>query len=279
MSSPGATEPDLLVQSRAALLDALEALEEHRDSVIVVGAQAIYLRTAGAPVALAEATKDSDLALDPRLLEDDPLLEEAMAAAGFYRNLDSGQPGAWMNPAGIPVDLMVPERLAGGGGKNSRGARIPPHDRHATRRARGLEAALVDNDVMTIAALDPADSRQHDVRVAGTAALVIAKAHKIGERTASSPHRLNDKDAHDVYRILIDTDTDELASKFRQLLAHDLCGVAAEEALVHLRELFAPGPDATGSMMAGRAEEGVGEPATVALQTSILAADLLGALS
>lgn len=36
---------DLLVRSRAALLDALEALEDHRDSVIVVGAQAIYLRT------------------------------------------------------------------------------------------------------------------------------------------------------------------------------------------------------------------------------------------
>jgi hypothetical protein len=88
-----------------------------------------------------------------------------MAAAGFFRNLDSGQPGAWMNPAGIPVDLMVPEQLAGGGGKNSRGARIPPHDRHATRRARGLEAALVDNDMMTVAALDPADARRHDVRV------------------------------------------------------------------------------------------------------------------
>lgn len=33
-----------------------------------------------------------------------------------------------------------------------------------------------------------------------------------------------------------------------------------------------------GSMMAGRTEEGVGEPETVALQTSILASDLLDAL-
>lgn len=279
MSSPGASESDLLVRSRAALLDALDALEVHRDSVIVIGAQAIYLRTSRAPVALAEATKDSDLALDPRLLDDDPLLENAMAAAGFFRDLEAGQPGAWMNPAGIPVDLMVPEQLAGGGGKNSRGARIPPHDKHATRRARGLEAALVDNDEMTVTALDPTDARSHDVRVAGTAALVIAKAHKIGERAASSPHRLNDKDAHDIYRILIDTETDELAFKFRELLEHDLSGTITGEALVHLRDLFAPGPDATGSMMAGRAEEGVGEPATVALQTSILTADLLEALS
>lgn len=69
MSSPGEAD-DLLVQSRSALLDALGALGAHRDSVVVIGAQAIYLRTAGAPVAVAEATKDSDLAIDPRSLAD-----------------------------------------------------------------------------------------------------------------------------------------------------------------------------------------------------------------
>ncbi|GAA0952322.1 hypothetical protein [Nonomuraea longicatena] len=42
--------------------------------------------------------------------------------------------------------------------------------------------------------------------------------------------------------------------------------------------LFAAGPDALGSMMAGRAEEGIGEPETVALATSLLAADLVQAL-
>ena len=66
MNSPGGTEDDLLVRSRSALLDALQALDAQRDAVIVIGAQAIYLRTSSAPVALAEATKDSDLALDPR---------------------------------------------------------------------------------------------------------------------------------------------------------------------------------------------------------------------
>ena len=65
MNSPGVSDNDLLVRARAALLDALDALEAHRESVVVIGAQAIYLRTASAPVAVAEATKDSDLALDP----------------------------------------------------------------------------------------------------------------------------------------------------------------------------------------------------------------------
>lgn len=50
---------------------------------MVVGSQAIYLHTGGAAVALAEATKDSDLALDPRSLGDRPLLEDLMRAAGF----------------------------------------------------------------------------------------------------------------------------------------------------------------------------------------------------
>src|SRR5680860_1462671 len=123
--SPRGDSDNLLVQARSALLDALEALSEHRDAVIVIGAQAIYLHTGNALVALAEATKDSDLALDPRRLDDDPLLEEAMTRAGFHLNTFSGQPGAWMNRAGIPVDLMVPEDLAGIGTKNTRGARNP----------------------------------------------------------------------------------------------------------------------------------------------------------
>jgi hypothetical protein len=78
MSQPGAAE-NLLVAARAALLDSLEALKEQRDAVTVVGAQAVYLRTGGADVALAEATKDSDLAIDPRELRSDPRIEVAMA--------------------------------------------------------------------------------------------------------------------------------------------------------------------------------------------------------
>jgi hypothetical protein len=62
---------------------------------------------------LAEATKDTDLALDPRRLNDDPLVADAMTRAGFHRDLQAGQPGAWCSRDGTPVDLMVPEALAG----------------------------------------------------------------------------------------------------------------------------------------------------------------------
>lgn len=277
MSSPGETD-DLFVRARSALLDALDALGAHRDSVVVIGAQAIYLRTAGAQVAVAEATKDSDIAIDPRSLGDEPLLEAAMEHAGFYPDPDKVQPGAWLNPAGIPVDLMVPEALAGGGGKGARGGRIPPHDKRATRRAPGLEAAVVDNELMVVTALDAEDRRRYEVRVARPAALLVAKLHKIGERADDSPQRLVDKDAHDVYRVLVHTPTESLARDVQRLLADALAGDVTAQAVEILREHFADGPDAIGSVMAGRTEEGIGEPETVALQTSILSSDLIAAV-
>jgi hypothetical protein len=265
---------DLLVAARGALLDALEALREHINAVIVVGAQAIYLHTGAAPVALAEATKDSDLVLDTRGLAPEPLLEEAMRAAGFHLDLEAHQPGAWLNAKGIPVDLMVPEALAGGPGR--RGARIPPHAKDAARRAVGLEAAVVDYAPVNIRALAPDDRRSYTANVAGPAALLVAKLHKFGERQAT-PGRLVDKDAHDVYRLLVAVPTEALASKLLQLRADDLAGPVTQQALTLLAELFAAGADAPGSAMAGRAEEGVGEPATVSAAAAALAEDLVSA--
>ena len=47
-------EPDrLYVEARRALLDALEALAPHRDSLILVGAQAVYLHAGEATIAVA----------------------------------------------------------------------------------------------------------------------------------------------------------------------------------------------------------------------------------
>jgi hypothetical protein len=51
----------------------VEALDEQRAAVVLIGAQAIYLHTGGAPVALAETTKDTDLAIDPRVDSQVPL--------------------------------------------------------------------------------------------------------------------------------------------------------------------------------------------------------------
>jgi hypothetical protein len=225
----------LIVEARAALLDAVVALEAHRDSVILVGAQAVYLRTGSASFALAEATKDSDLAIDARSLGEDPRLEEAMTSAGFVLNPASNQPGAWLSPRGIPVDLMVPEHLAGPGGR--RGARIPPHGKQAARRAIGLEASVVDYSPIEVESLD-GHGRSAIVNVAGPAALLVAKLHKLGERM-DNPSRLDDKDAHDSYRLLVATSTPELADTIRRLLAEEVSSAVTAQALDFLDQLFA----------------------------------------
>lgn len=275
MNRYGAVD-DLLVGARSALLDALEALNEQRDAVVVVGAQAVYLRSGHTRVAIAEATKDGDLALDPRELPREPLLEDAMKTAGFVPDAVKRQPGAWLSPAGIPVDLMVPDALAEGGG--SRGARIPPHSKHATRRTVGLEACVIDNEILLISALDPVDKRTFNARVAGPAALLIAKVHKIHERR-DEPGRLNDKDAHDVYRLLLaTTDMAALAASFDRLLSDSVSKAVTQRAIDWLPELFANGPDALGSLMAGRAEEGVGDPDLVSASVAALAADVLAVI-
>jgi hypothetical protein len=100
---------DPYVAARRALLDALDALGAHADSVVVVGAQAVFLHTGQAQLAVAPFTKDADLVVDPRSLGDEPTVDAAMQAAGFSLDATKHQPGAWLSPEGVPVDLMVPE--------------------------------------------------------------------------------------------------------------------------------------------------------------------------
>jgi len=273
MSQPG--DADLFTAARSALLDAIGALQPHLRAVVVIGAQAIYLHTGGAAVALAETTKDSDIALDTRVLPDTPLLEDAMREAGFHLDPDSPQPGSWLNAKGIPVDLMVPESLAGAIGR--RGARIPPHSKHAARRATGLEATIVDYAPMRVVALGPGDLRACVVNVAGPAALLVAKLHKIAER-ADTPDRLIDKDAHDLYRLLVAIATDQIATALWRLQSDPLAREVTRRAIALLDELFATGPEALGSMMAGRAEQGIGDPAVVSAAAAALAGDLAATL-
>jgi len=273
MSQPGGA--DIFVAARRALLDALDALADQRRALVLIGAQAIYLHTGRASVALAESTKDSDIAIDTNRLRDEPLLEQAMSRAGFTHHPTDSQPGSWLSPDGIPVDLMVPEHLAGLGSRRS--GRIPPHSDRATRRARGLEAAVIDHAPMRISALDANDPRTTEINVAGPAALLVAKLHKLGERQ-QSPHRLVDKDAHDVYRLLVAIESKPMADTMRRLRNHALCGTVTDEAIAYLTHLFAAGPNAVGSMMAGRAEELVGDPANVSASVALLAEDLLSML-
>ncbi|ORI19592.1 nucleotidyl transferase AbiEii/AbiGii toxin family protein [Rhodococcus sp. 1168] len=274
MNQPG--DDNLIIQARSALLDALHALEEHRDALIVIGAQAVYLRSGAAVVALAESTKDIDLVVNPSDLRADPRIEEALTQAGFYLN-SNRQPGAWLNQLGIPVDLMVPSTLSNRTSAQGRSPRLPPHANNAMRIAAGLEGCVVDNSAMTITALDETDYRTSDVLVAGPAALLVAKIHKIHERL-DTPDRLQNKDAHDIYRLLIAADPDDLATAFGKLLANQISKSATAQALDWFAEMFGT-PIDPGSDMAGRAEEGIGDPRQVSIRVSLLAAEVMDAIN
>jgi hypothetical protein len=112
---------------------------------------------------------------------------------------------------------------------------------------------------MVVKALAPSDDRACAANVTGPAALLVAKLHKLGERQAT-PGRLADKDAHDLYRLLRLIPTSRFVSTLPQLARDELAGMVTKQALTYLDDLFAAGPDALGSTMAGRAEEGVGAP-------------------
>jgi hypothetical protein len=126
---------------------------------------------------------------------------------------------------------------------------------------------------MTIRALAADDGREVEARVAGPAALLVAKLHKLGERQ-ETPDRLVDKDAYDIYRLLVATPTETLAASLARLLTDGLAGDVTRIALDFLTQLFGRA-DSVGPIMAGRAEELVGDPAVVSAACAALADDLL----
>ena len=255
---PGAPD-SAYVAARRVLLDALEALSAHLDALVLVGAQAIYLQTG-----------EGALAVDPNALGPVPALEAAMRAAGFVLR---AEPGIWFGAGAVEIDLLVPEALGGGG---RRGARLGTHGNRAARKARGLEATLVDNTPMEIRALEERDDRRFEIAVAGPAALLVAKLHKLAERQGTTD-RLQDKDALDVLRLLRETETELLAATIRELLSDERSNRVAHESIDQLRALFG-NVSAPGSQMAARAAQPLEDAATIAASVSALSADLLRAL-
>jgi hypothetical protein len=258
---PGVDQAALTVAARRVLLDGISALHEHVQALVLIGAQAVYLRSQSTNLGVATATSDGDLSLDPELLRPDPRIEAALTDAGFTRDIDSRQPqpGTWFrtvdvngSPVPIPVDLLAPETLIPSAGR--RGVRIPPHDRSAVRRVPGIEVSVEDHDLMEVHSLEPqVDPRVVSIRVAGPAALMVAKAFKIRDRVASGkPERLSNKDASDVYRLMLATDPYEVADSFERLVTSPRVGQVAREGLELLVKQFGV-PQGVGVTMAVQA--------------------------
>lgn len=236
----------LYVEARRVLLDALDALASHLDAVIVVGAQAVYLRTGAIDLPVAPFTTDGDLALDPSRLEDEPTLEDAMGFAGFrLEPPDKPEPGIWLMTRRVkgkhidfPVDLIVPSNFASTIGK--RGARLGTHGKVAARKIPGLEAAVLDNSVLEIPSLSEEDGRIVKAKVAGPTALLLAKSRKIQERLedAGRPDRVLDKDAGDSYRLMQTNDARACARIAAGLMEDEQIGGSVRSGVGFLIDLF-----------------------------------------
>lgn len=271
---------ELYVMARRVLLDALGALGHHRDAIVLVGAQAVYLRVGDADLAVTPYTTDGDLVIDPAVLAEIPALERVMMEAGFHPKTEDSV-GVWLTTrktsrhidANIAVDLLVPASVSPGTGR--RAARLPGHHTRAARIVRGLDGALVDADVMSLSALEKGDARTVDVRVAGPAALLVAKVHKIDDRKGSD--RASDKDALDVLRLLRGTQTDDLAMRYATLLGDERSEQAARRGRELLAAQFA-GARNVGVEMAIRSAGVVGDAEEIGAQFEALVGDLLTAL-
>ncbi len=265
------SRPREYVLARSVLLDVLQALDPHLDALVLVGAQAVYLHTGDADLIVVPTTTDTDLALFPAKLLDEPLLEDALRAAGFALGAN---PGAWRGRFDVAVDLMVPEALSGG--RSRRSARLPIHGSRAARRTTGIEAALVDNAIHEIVAFEPADPRRIRLRVAGPAALLVAKVTKIEERR-ENPARHQPKDGLDVLRLLQSTSTAALSQRLADLVRDPLAGASTGAALAALRR---DGRDPAG-LIASLAGTGVGilaDPDTIKESVAVLVDELLAAI-
>ena len=269
----------LYAAARGVLLDALDALGDQREALILAGAQAIYIHTGAADLAVAEFTTDGDLVVNPEQLKTQPRLSEAMERAHFRSGL---QPGSWLrdrNVSGvattITVDLLVPEAVAGPG---RRAARLGDHGDRAGRRVRGLEGALIDHTVIRLTALDADDRREFEIRVAGPSALLVAKLHKLADRSRERvAQRLKDKDALDALRLLRAIPVERLTQGLRDLGDSTLAGDVTREAIAHLQDLFGA-ISSPGTVMVVRATERLEDPSVIAESCVALADDLIRAL-
>jgi hypothetical protein len=201
-----------------------------------------------------------------------------MGKGGFERKRGTdGTPlvGLWVQKenvtrnAQVSVDLLIPEEAASTAGR--RAAKLEGHETGSVLKVPGLEACLVDADMMRVASLEPDDNRAFDIRVAGPAALLIAKMHKIGDRVLR-PDRAEDKDALDVFRLFRGTSPEEFRRRMEVLRSDVRSAACTQRGLTLLQKLFGQ-RDGTGVTMAIRATEGLLPPVEVSASLTAIAAD------
>jgi hypothetical protein len=91
---------------------------------------------------------------------------------------------------------------------------------------------VVDHGPVEITAIDPADERSIVINVAGEAAMLVAKLHKLGDRL-EKPERLDAKDTGDVYRLFDVIAPDDMATRLERLLDDERSAGATAKAIAY----------------------------------------------
>lgn len=206
--------------SRRAIINVVGVLAAHADSLTLIGAHAVLLRTADIDVPRMP-TGDGDLGVTPGLVGDLPSIETLLAEAG-YEHRTTARPGLWgrepyeeidgTRSFREKIDLLAPHGLSGTTSRSKRGVPIlqSAHGKLAVGNALGLELAAFNRSRMTITDFtDPGLSA--DIQVAEIPALILAKGSKIGERLGSRKNAVRDKDVGDLWRLMAVADPSETA--------------------------------------------------------------------
>jgi len=234
--------------SRRAIINVVGVLAAHADSLTLVGAHAVLLRTMELDVPRMP-TGDGDLGVTPGLVGDVPSIEALLAEAG-YEHRTTARPGLWgREPHDEPdgtrsfrekIDLLAPHGLSGTASPSKRGvpALQSAHGKLAVGNALGLELAAFNRSPMTIT--DFADPQLSvEVHVAEIPALILAKGSKVGERLRE-PRKgpVRDKDLGDLWRLMAVTDPSDTARAIAEFLDHAEVGVDVRQSVEWTAEVL-----------------------------------------
>jgi hypothetical protein len=227
----GFREPRTEIEwSRRAIINVVEVLQVHAESLTLVGAHAVLLRTMDLDVPRMP-TGDGDLGVTPGLVGDVPSIEALLAEAG-YEHRTTARPGLWgrtpydeadgTRSFREKIDLLAPHGLSGTASRSKRSvpALQPAHGKLAVGNALGLELAAFNRSLVTIT--DFADPRlTAEIRVAEIPALILAKGSKVGERLGE-PRKgpVRDKDLGDLWRLMAVADPAETARVVEEFVDH-----------------------------------------------------------
>lgn len=228
--------------SRRAIINVVGILAPHADSLTLVGAHAVLLRTMDLDLPRMP-TGDGDLGVTPSMVGDMPSIELLLTQAG-YEHRTTARPGLWGR---VPydesdgtrsfrekIDLLAPHGLSGTANRSRRGvpALQPAHGKLSVGNSLGLELAAFDRSLARIT--DFADPRLSAMlHVAERPALILAKGSKIGERLRE-PRKgpVRDKDLGDLWRLLTVADPAETTQVIVKYLNHPEVGMAVHQSVV-----------------------------------------------